>query len=192
MESKKILAVNVHPNINGKHTTGDISPSIANKLIMSTISEHTQFTCHNIIEAYPDLIFDQDREKDLLSNHDTLLIIGPIYWYTLPGIAKKWLDEVFTYGWAYGSKGNALKGKNVQLVLTSGSDENEYSPNDIGNTVSEFFINYQRSFEYCKMNWLSIRFIGELGSSDIKKDPSAAKNRVVAFSNAIIKEHIYP
>lgn len=41
---------------------------------------------------------------------------------------KQYLDEVFTHGWAYGSKGDALKGKNIGLAISIGSIAEAYTP----------------------------------------------------------------
>ena len=38
---------------------------------------------------------------------------------------KEWEDEVITAGWAYGG-GHALKGKELKLVVTTGSDAAKY------------------------------------------------------------------
>lgn len=187
MYSKKILAVNVHPNLDGNHSTGDISPSFANKIIMEALHEHVN--THNLIERYPDQKFDLEYERELLSGYDTILLIGPIYWYSLPSIAKKWLDEVFIYGWAYGTKGNALKGKEIQLVLTSGSTIEEYSKQNIGNTLDELFSHYQRSFEYCKMKCLDIKFIGGINSESKSKAPESLKDNIRDFAQQLLQEH---
>ncbi|MGG3885590.1 NAD(P)H-dependent oxidoreductase [Brevibacillus panacihumi] len=35
----------------------------------------------------------------------------PFYWYSAPPLLKNWFDEAWTYGWAYGPGGVALRGK---------------------------------------------------------------------------------
>jgi len=149
--NKKILALSVHPNLSGNFTNGDIKKSFASNIILDELESHSEITIHKLGEEYPDYNIDVKREQDLLANHNHILLIGPIYWYSLPAIAKQWLDEVLLYGWAYGSEGKALASNTIQLVLTSGSALSEYSQDDIGNTIDELFIAYQRSFEYCGM-----------------------------------------
>jgi glutathione-regulated potassium-efflux system ancillary protein KefG len=39
---------------------------------------------------------------------------------------KKWLDEVFTYGWAYGPGERALQGKEMVLAISIGGPEHSY------------------------------------------------------------------
>jgi len=185
---KKILAINVHPNLDGKHTIEDTQPSWANKLIMKTLDQVPQVTTHRLVEKYPNKVFDLAYERKLLVDHDLILMIGPIYWYSLPAIAKQWIDEVLLYGWAYGSDGNALAGKGIQLILTSGSVLTEYAHDEIGNTLEEFFSSYQRSFEYCKMNWLGIKFIGGINNSIKEGNLNAQSQKVISFSNSLISE----
>ena len=40
---------------------------------------------------------------------------------------KQWLDEVLTYGWAYGSTGDKLKNKKFMLAVSAGVKEKVYS-----------------------------------------------------------------
>ncbi|NQM49269.1 NAD(P)H-dependent oxidoreductase [Streptococcus suis] len=39
---------------------------------------------------------------------------------------KQWFDAVFEYGWAYGSTGTALQGKEVMLVASFGASAADY------------------------------------------------------------------
>ena len=51
----------------------------------------------------------------------------PIQWFSCPSLLKKWLDEVLTYGWAFGSNGeNKLKNRKVALAVTAGIKESDY------------------------------------------------------------------
>ena len=48
----------------------------------------------------------------------------PSNWFNYPPLFKKWLDEVSTYGWAYGSKiGYKVTGKKTALAISLGIDE---------------------------------------------------------------------
>ncbi len=186
---KKILAINVHPNLNGLWTKGDINKSFANKIIMNELANYPEVTTHTLAEAYPAYKLDVKKEQNLLLEHDTILIIGPIYWYSLPALAKLWIDEVLLYGWAYGSNGKQLKNKKIQLVLTSGSVKEEYSAEEIGNTLEELFIPFRKTFEYCSMTWLPIKFIGGLSSKNVETKRPAITKQLVDFTNKLTKSH---
>jgi glutathione-regulated potassium-efflux system ancillary protein KefG len=43
-------------------------------------------------------------------------------------VLKEWIDEVLTHGFAYGADGDALQGKRLQLVLSTGGPESSYAP----------------------------------------------------------------
>lgn len=72
--------------------------------------------------------FDTAAEQRLLVEHDTLVLQFPWYWYSVPGILKEWMDQVLTYGFAYGSTGTALHGKTLQVVTTTGGPDESYRP----------------------------------------------------------------
>ena len=183
---EKVLAINTHPNLNGNHTRGDTNASFANSIIMRYLSKESHITVHNLIEKYPDQKINIENEQRLLVTHDKILLIGPIYWYSLPALAKLWIDEVLLYGWAYGSTGHALKGKRIQLVLTSGSSIAEYNKDDIGNTIEELFISYQKSFEYCQMVWLPIKFIGGINSQTKNNNTDTLSKSLEFFAKSLV------
>nr|WP_260506727.1 NAD(P)H-dependent oxidoreductase [Brevibacillus brevis] len=63
-------------------------------------------TIHEIYKEYPDWNIDVPREQQLLEAYDHVIFQFPLYWYSYPPLLKKWFDDVFAYGWAYGSNGD--------------------------------------------------------------------------------------
>ena len=49
-----------------------------------------------------------------------------MYWLSCPPLLKKWLDDVLTFGWAYGSTGTALHGKELLLAVSVGGAGSAY------------------------------------------------------------------
>jgi len=95
-------------------------------------------TIHDLYERYPDERIDVKREQDLLLAHDRIVFQFPFYWYSTPPLLKKWMDEVFTYGWAYGPGGNALHDKELVLAISIGGPEHSYRAGDYNHyTMSE-------------------------------------------------------
>lgn len=74
---------------------------------------------------YPNFSVNADKEHELLEAADRVILQFPFYWYSSPALLKEWEDEVITAGWAYGG-GHALKGKELKLVVTTGSDAAKY------------------------------------------------------------------
>lgn len=80
---------------------------------------------------------DVVREHERLSRQDAVIMISPMYWWTVSAMLKGWIDRVFTNGWAFGH-GAASDSEAVLpfkragfVMLTSGSvadlDRHEYS-----------------------------------------------------------------
>ncbi len=114
---KKLIIVS-HPNI---------EKSVINKRWTEELAKYPDhFTIHNIYTAYPDGKIDIEKEQKLIEAHDALILQYPLYWFNCPPFLKQWLDDVFTYGWAYGSKGNSLKDKKIALALSAGIDKEDF------------------------------------------------------------------
>jgi len=128
---KKTLIIVAHPSI---------KQSVINKRWIDELKLYPeQFTVHELYSAYVDEQINVEKEQDLIEAHDNLVLQFPFYWFSSPPLLKKWLDEVFTYGWAYGSKGKKLAGKKIALAISLGSKEEEYQePLTLANLVRPF------------------------------------------------------
>ena len=65
--------------------------------------------------------FFQENKK-LFMDADRLLIVHPVYWYSLPGILKCWVDLITNFAWKYesGKYAKALhKIKKAMVINTS-------------------------------------------------------------------------
>jgi glutathione-regulated potassium-efflux system ancillary protein KefG len=114
---KKILILFAHPAL---------QKSRINKILIKGLEKIDGVTFHDLYQAYPELDVDVEREKQLLTNHDIIIFHHPLFWYSTPAIFKEWQDLVLEHGWAYGSKGTALKDKIFFNVLTSGGGREAY------------------------------------------------------------------
>lgn len=111
-------------------------------------------TSRDLYSEYPDFQIDVAYEQQLLSNHDRIVFQFPFYWYSSPPLLKKWLDDVLTYGFAYGSTGNKLKGKDLQLIVSVGGEEKYYCGFDIYATIHELLRPFQLTANLCQMNYM--------------------------------------
>ncbi|MTH47115.1 NAD(P)H-dependent oxidoreductase [Intestinirhabdus alba] len=48
-------------------------------------------------EIPPDVAAEQAR----IARADALVLVFPVYWWTMPALLKGWIDRVFINGWAY-------------------------------------------------------------------------------------------
>lgn len=136
-----------HPNI---------EQSLANKTIIEELQQsHLQVEIRNLAQLYPDYRIDIRAEQEALLNHDHIVFQYPLYWYNMPAILKQWFDMVLEYQFAYGSKGDKLKGKNFIPSFTVGAPESEY--HTLGEhhfRIHEFCRNLEQTAYYTQMNFV--------------------------------------
>lgn len=106
----------------------DLTASRANRCLTEEMEKQTNVTVHRVYEAYPDEKIDVAAEQRLLAHHDRIVLQFPFYWYSTPPLLKKWEDAVLSYGWAYGSNGDKLHGKELLISVTTGAAKENYSP----------------------------------------------------------------
>ncbi len=126
--------------------------SIANKLIVERLEKEEDVTIRNLHDLYPDMKIDVEAEQKALREADTIVMQFPFYWYSVPGILKQWQDDVLQYGFAYGSTGDALKGKRLILSFTIGGGAEMYkqgAPNLY--EIDDFMKPYHALANLCQM-----------------------------------------
>ncbi|AKG34794.1 NAD(P)H-dependent oxidoreductase [Paenibacillus durus] len=106
----------------------DLTASRINRRLTEEMEKQVGVTVHRVYEAYSDEKIDVAAEQRLLEQHDRIILQFPFYWYSTPSLLKKWEDVVLTYGWAFGSKGDKLHGKELLIAVSTGAAEENYSP----------------------------------------------------------------
>jgi len=143
----KTLIVVTHP---------DIKSSVINKRWIEELNKYPdKYVVHQLYEAYPDEKIDVWAEQKLVEQHDKIVFQFPYYWFNCPSLLKKWMDEVLTHGWAYGSKsGFKLSGKKIALAISLGVEEHELRPSEkYKYTLAELTRPFELSFEYVKADY---------------------------------------
>lgn len=138
----KTLVIVIHP---------DIEHSVVNKRWIAALEEQPEkYTVHQLYKAYPDSRIDVGREQQLVEAHQRIIFQFPLYWFSCPPLLKQWLDEVLTYGWAYGSKsGYKVGGKKIALAISAGIDDYEYAHGQkYKYTLEELTRPFEITFEY--------------------------------------------
>jgi putative NADPH-quinone reductase len=130
--------------------------SVANKAIIEELSKsNLDIEIRNLSELYPDFNINVKEEQEALLRHQSIIIQYPLYWYNMPAILKHWIDVVFDYGFAYGSTGYKLEGKNFIASFTVGGPEDQY--NVLGDhhfKVYEFTKNLEQTAYFTKMKYI--------------------------------------
>lgn len=144
---KKILINFAHPAK---------SRSKINMALRKVVEDLEHVTINDLYANYPDFMIDVKKEQKLCEDHDIIIFQHPFYWYQAPSIVKEWMDLVLEYGWAYGSSGNALKGKLFVQALTAGGDESSYKA-DGSNlfTIAQMCSPYRATANLCKLEWIA-------------------------------------
>lgn len=134
---------------------------------LANAAEDDGFEVRNMYDLYPDFKIDVAKEQQVLTGADRIVLQFPIRWYSSPALMKQWEDDVLTHGWAYGSEGNALHGKELAIAITVGSDN--YGRDDFAKyTVNELLRPFQATSRLIGTKYLTPFKV--MGSSFISDD----------------------
>lgn len=133
--------------------------SRVNRPLMEAAQALPGVRVRDLYSSYPDYAIDVAREQAALVRARLVVLLHPIHWYSMPALQKLWLDEVLTYGWAYGEgvngKGQALRGKDLWLVATTGGPETSYHPQGYNRYFFDAFLPpYEQTAALCGMRFL--------------------------------------
>ena len=126
----KVLVNLFHPHL---------ERSVVNRAWTDRLANQPGITLRNLYALYPDGKIDVAAEQQALAEHDRLVFQHPFYWYSTPPLMKQWLDDVLTYGRAYGPGGNALAGKEWLSAISTGGPADSYQAGGYNRfSMSEF------------------------------------------------------
>lgn len=142
----RVLVVFAHPAF---------EKSRVNRQLVAAVRGLPGVTVHDLYEAYPDFDVDVRHEQRLLLEHDVLVLQHPFYWYSTPALIKQWEDLVLEHGWAYGTRGTALRGKRWVSAITTGGGEQAYGPDGLNRfTVRQLIAPLEQTARLCGMVFL--------------------------------------
>lgn len=137
---KNILIVSGHTNLND---------SIANKKILQELSKRLpDAEIDYLSKLYPDYKIDVAKEQNKLLKADIIVLQYPVFWYSMPSLLEKWMEETFKHGFSHGSTGDKLKGKKVIVSLTTGAPIQAY------NNIDDFLNPIKASCKLCQMEYV--------------------------------------
>lgn len=114
---RRILVLYAHPSPDR---------SEVNRHLASAAAQTPGVSLVDLYAAYPDYGIDIEREQERLLEHDVIVFLHPLYWYSTPAILKEWQDLVLEHGFAYGTEGTRLHGKIFFSALSAGGPEQAY------------------------------------------------------------------
>jgi glutathione-regulated potassium-efflux system ancillary protein KefG len=142
----RILVLFAHPAL---------EKSRVNRELAAAVRDLPGVTFQDLYEAYPEFDIDVHREQALLVEHDVIVLQHPLFWYSTPALLKEWQDLVLEHGWAYGSEGKMLHGKQALSVVTTGAREQAYAPDGFHRlTLHQFLAPIEHTFRLCGVHYL--------------------------------------
>ena len=110
--------------------------------------------------------FDVAAEQKAYQGVDRVVYLFPIHWFNLTPMLKAYLNEVWSFGWAFGPTGTALEGKVLQAIVTAGATEHTYSAEGlIESTIDEVLTPLKASAFYVGMTYAPpLAFFGAMGA----------------------------
>lgn len=129
---KNVLIISGHTNL-----TND---SVANKTIIEELRKaHPEYQFNVLSEAYPNYVFDVEAEQEKLRRADVIVFQFPVFWYSMPSLLRKWIEDVVVHGFAYGSEALLYKERNSLHPLPQ-ADQPRLTPQKaLWNTPSNRF-----------------------------------------------------
>ena len=130
---KNILIISGHPALRDN--------SFANKIIMEDLEKllpEATFDC--LSDLYPDYRIDVEAEQKKLVAADIIVLQFPIFWYSMPALLAKWMEDVFIHGFSHGTTGKALVHKKLLLSFTTGAPESAYDASFPVEAMAERFV----------------------------------------------------
>jgi modulator of drug activity B len=178
---KRVLIINAHQFYEG------ISSGRLNKTMANVIRHEMEQRGYEVQESVLEAGYDVNAEVDKHVWADLIILQSPVYWFGMPWIYKKYVDEVFTAGMMqqrfqdgdgrtredpskqYGS-GGKLQGKRYMLSLTWNAPQEAFgNPQQAlfaGMSVDEFFMSNTANYKFCGMEILPA-----FSSHDVMKQP---------------------
>lgn len=140
---KSIVIISGHPDLQG---------SVANATILNEVATALpQAEIRYLDTLYPDYRFDIAAEQRALLKADIIVWQFPFSWYSVPGLMKLWIDEVFVHGFAHGST-RQLAGKKLVISFTTGAPESAYSHDGgFNHTLSDYLPQFLTTAALCGM-----------------------------------------
>jgi glutathione-regulated potassium-efflux system ancillary protein KefF len=143
-----ILILAAHPQQAHSRVTRTLMAALQNAAVPGV-------ALRDLYALYPDYVVDVEAEQAALQTARLVVWLHPVHWYSMPPLMKLWLDEVFSFGWAYGPGGHALRGKDLWLVTSTGGPEESYRPDGYNRYFFDAFLHpYEQTAALVGMRWL--------------------------------------
>jgi glutathione-regulated potassium-efflux system ancillary protein KefF len=169
-----ILVLAAHPQLEHSRVTRTLMRAAAR-----APGGASRIEVRDLYALYPDYWIDTAAEQAALAAARLVVWLHPVHWYSMPPLMKLWLDEVFAFGWAYGPGGQALRGKDLWLVASTGGPASSYRPDGYNRYFFDAFLHpYEQTAALAGMRWLPPLVLH--GAHRVGEDVLAAHGEMLA------------
>lgn len=180
----KVLVISGHPNL---------EQSVANKMILNELENIIpEVNVRKLNELYPDEKINVEAEQKALEDADVIVWQYPLYWYSIPALLKKYVDEVFTFGFAYGPEGSQLQGKKFIVSFTTGAPTEAYVNGEKSYDLDAFLPIHIQTANFAGLDYAGaihttglLYIPGVSPDGTLEKIQSEAKNHAEQLANLI-------
>lgn len=146
MSARRILVLFAHPSLERSQINRKLTP---------LVRDNAACTFVDLYAEYPSYRIDIDKEQQRLLEHDVVVFLFPLFWYSTPALLKEWQDLVLEHGFAYGNDGDALLGKFFICACSAGGPDNAYANDGFNRfTLRELLRPLEQTANLCKMRYL--------------------------------------
>lgn len=142
---------------------------------------------HRTAAPADDVLAEQAR----IDRSDALVLVFPVYWWSMPALLKGWIDRVFSNGWAFDFSTQASMVKmlgrlNVHLIGVGGADAATFSKHGYERAMKTQIDH--GIFDYCGARVLSSTLLLDSESAD----PSAHLESMFEHGRTLFAEVAEP
>jgi glutathione-regulated potassium-efflux system ancillary protein KefF len=142
--ARMILVIHAHPYPHQSRGTA---------ALLASLQGRAGTEVRRLYELYPDFDIDVLAEQDALRRATTVVLLHPLYWYSVPALMKHWFDQVLLTRFAHGDQGTQLHGKACLWATVSG--RGDYVPGGVHtHAFDAFAAPIEATVRYCGMRWL--------------------------------------
>tara|TARA_Y100001001_G_C7999605_1_gene305781 strand:- start:182 stop:742 length:561 start_codon:yes stop_codon:yes gene_type:complete len=146
----RALVVYAHP----RHQT-----SRACRRLLDAIRDLEEVTLCDLYEEYPDFHINIGKEQQRLREHQLVVFLFPLYWYSAPSLLKEWQDRVLNFALddvpgRAGEEHDPLVGRMLWVVTSAGASFTSFSEEG-GNRhpLDAYLLPYEQTARVCGMAW---------------------------------------
>ncbi|MFM9901581.1 MAG: NAD(P)H-dependent oxidoreductase [Polaromonas sp.] len=181
---KNVLIINTHQVVQG------ISPGHLNAAMADVIDEEMAQRGFAVQKTHIETGYTPDAEVDKHLWADLIVLQSPVYWFGMPWIYKKYVDEVFTAGMQQGrfitgdgrtrddpgkqyGSGGLLQGKQYMVSLTWNAPKAAFNDPDqalfAGKSVDDVLVANTANYRFC-----GVEVLPSFSCHDIFKAPDVS------------------